>query len=112
MTSPIFFIYFCARDTSKVGKKLFSIGVNRVDHGFRHDPAAARCDVKSKKKPLSLLDQEPPLLDEDSNVWHKPGDLAEACLFVFPRGSIWYGVCQSQSSHRPRDTDPLQHVAV
>jgi hypothetical protein len=42
-------MYFCARDTSKAGKKLFSIGVNRIDRGFRHDPAAARCDVKSKK---------------------------------------------------------------
>jgi hypothetical protein len=46
---PIFFIYFCARETSKAGKKPFSIGVNRIDRGFRHDPAAARCDVKSKK---------------------------------------------------------------
>jgi len=49
MRSPIFFIYFCARDTSKVGQKLFSIGINRIDREFRHDPAAARCDVKSKK---------------------------------------------------------------
>jgi hypothetical protein len=36
-------------DPSKAGKKPFSIGVNRIDRGFRHDPAAARCDVKSKK---------------------------------------------------------------
>jgi hypothetical protein len=46
---PIFFIYFCARDTSKAGKKLFSIDVNRIDRGFRHDPAAARSDEKAKK---------------------------------------------------------------
>jgi|ERR1700722_2207705 len=53
------------------------------------------CDIKAKKNPLSLLDREPPLLDEDSNVWHRPrwerGDLAEARLFAFLRGSIWYG---------------------
>src|SRR5271170_1068010 len=101
---------------SKAGKKLFSIGINRIDRGFRHDPTAARCDVKSKKIPLSLLNREPPLLGEDSNVWHKPrrepGDLAEARLFVFLRGSIWYGACQCRSSHGPRDTDPLRHVAV
>jgi len=47
--SNIFFIDFCARDTSKAGKKPFSIGVNRIDRGFRHDPAAARSDVKAKK---------------------------------------------------------------
>ena len=46
---PIFFICLCARDTSKAGQKLFSIGVNRIDRGFRHDPAAARSDVKAKK---------------------------------------------------------------
>jgi hypothetical protein len=45
----IFFIYFYARDTSKAGKKLFSIGVNRIDRGFRHDLAAARSDEKTKK---------------------------------------------------------------
>src|SRR2546421_6296312 len=33
----------------KPAKKLFSIGINRIDRGFRHDPTAARCDVKSKK---------------------------------------------------------------
>jgi hypothetical protein len=41
---------------------------------------------------LSLLDREPPLLNEDSDVWHrprrKPGDLAEARLFAFLKGSI------------------------
>src|SRR2546423_6603455 len=41
-----------------------------------------------------------------------PGDLAEARPFAFLRGSIWYGACQYRSSHGPRDTDPLQHVAV
>jgi hypothetical protein len=41
-----------ARDTSKAGKKPFSIGVNLIDRGFHHDPAAARCDVKAKKKIL------------------------------------------------------------
>jgi hypothetical protein len=35
------------------------------------------------------------------------GDLAEARLFTFLRGSIWYGACQYRSSHGPRDTDPL-----
>jgi hypothetical protein len=39
-------------------------------------------------------------------------DLAETRLFVFLRGSIWYGACQYRSSHGSRDTDPLQHVAV
>jgi hypothetical protein len=65
---------------------------------------------------LSLPDREPPLLGVDSDVWHKPrrepGDLAEARLFAFLRGSIRYGACQHRSSHGPRDTDPLQHVAV
>jgi hypothetical protein len=60
-------------------------------------------------------DREPPLLDVDNDVWHKPcrepGDLAEARLFAFLRGSIWYEACQHRSSHGPRDTDPLQHVA-
>jgi hypothetical protein len=42
-------MYFCARDMSKAGKKSFSIGVNRIDRGFLHDPAAARSDVKAKK---------------------------------------------------------------
>ena len=46
---PIFSIYFCARDTCEAGQKLFSIGVNRIDRGFRHDPAVARSDVKAKK---------------------------------------------------------------
>jgi hypothetical protein len=50
---------------------------------------------KRKKKPLSLLDREPPLLSEDSDVWHKPhrvlGDPAEARLPAFPRGSICIG---------------------
>jgi hypothetical protein len=59
---------FCARDTSKAGKKPFGISVNRIDRGFRHDPAAARCDVKSKKILLSLLDREPLLLSKDSDV--------------------------------------------
>jgi hypothetical protein len=47
---------------------------------------------------------------------HKPrrerGDLAEARLFAFLRGPIWYGAYQYRSSHELRDTDPLQHVAV
>jgi hypothetical protein len=51
--------------------------------------------MKKRKNPLSLLDQEPPLLGEDSDVWHKPhrvlGDLAEARLPAFPRGSICIG---------------------
>jgi hypothetical protein len=46
---PIFFTYFCACDTSKASEKPFSIGVNRIDRGFRHDPAAARSDEKAKK---------------------------------------------------------------
>ena len=29
--APIFFIYFCARDTGKAGQKLFSISVNRIN---------------------------------------------------------------------------------
>jgi hypothetical protein len=37
---------------SKAGKKPFSIGVNRIDRGFPHDPAAARSDVKAKKTPF------------------------------------------------------------
>ena len=53
---------------SKAGKKSFSIGVNRIDRGFLHDPAAARSDVKAKEILLSLLDREPPLLSEDSDV--------------------------------------------
>jgi hypothetical protein len=43
------FRYYCARDMIKAGKKPFSIGVNRIDRGFRHNPAAARSDVKAKK---------------------------------------------------------------
>ena len=91
----------------KPTKTPFSIGVNRIDRGFLHDPAAARSDVKAKEIPLSLLDREPPLLGEDSDVWHTSrrewGDLAEARLFAFLRGSIWYGACQHRSSHGPRD---------
>jgi hypothetical protein len=114
---PVFFIYLCARDTSKAGKKPFSIGVNRIDRGFPHGPAAACSDVKAKKnQPLLLLDREPPLLGKDSNIWHKPrrelGDLAEARLFACLREPIWYEACQYRSSHGPRDADPLQHVAV
>ena len=63
-----------------------------------------------------MPDWEPPLLGEVGVVWHKPrrkpGGLAEARLFAFLRGSIWYGACQYRSSHGPRDTDLLQHVAV
>jgi hypothetical protein len=100
---------------SKAGKKPFSIGVNRIDHGFPHDPAAARSDVKAKKNPLLLLGREPPLLGKDSDIWHKPrwelGDLAEARPFAFLRESIWYGACQYRGPRGPRDTDPLQHAA-
>ena len=49
VTVKLYFVYFCARDTSKAGKELFSIGVNRIDRGFLHDPAAARSDVRAKK---------------------------------------------------------------
>jgi hypothetical protein len=70
VTVKLYFVYFCARDTSKAGKKPFSIGVNRIDRGFLHGLAAARGDVKAKKNPLSSLDREPPLLGEDSDVWH------------------------------------------
>jgi hypothetical protein len=56
-----------------------------------------------EKKTLSLLDREPPLLDKDSDIWYSPrperGDLAEARLFAFLRGSIRYGACQYRSSH-------------
>jgi hypothetical protein len=73
-----------------------------------------RCKIE--KNPLSLPDREPPLLGGDSDGWYKPrresGDLAEARLFAFLRGSIRYGACQHRSSHGPTDTDPLQHVAV
>jgi hypothetical protein len=76
----MFFIYFCARDTSEAGNKPFGTGVNRIDRGFHHDSATARCDVKSKKSFIV------------GDVWHKPhrelGDLAEARLFAFPRGSV------------------------
>ena len=48
----IFFIYFCARDTNKAGKKPFSINVNQIDRGFHHDPAVAHSDVKAKKNPI------------------------------------------------------------
>ena len=46
---PIFFIYLCARDTSKAGKKSFSVGINRIDCRLRHDFAAARNNEKTKK---------------------------------------------------------------
>ena len=36
-------------DTSKASKNPFSIGVNRIDRRFLHDPAAARSNVKAKK---------------------------------------------------------------
>src|SRR2546421_6939626 len=48
----------------------------------------------------------------DASPRREPGDLAEARLFAFLRGPIWYGACQHPSSHESRDTDPLQHVAV
>jgi hypothetical protein len=51
-SGPILSIYFCAHDTSEAGKKPFGIGVNRIDRGFHHDPATARCDVKSEGGPL------------------------------------------------------------
>jgi hypothetical protein len=99
---PIFFMYFCARDTSKARKNPFGVDVNRIDRGFLYHPAAARSDVKAKKNPLSLLYREPPLLGEDSDIWHKPrrepGDVAEARLLAFPRGSIWYAACHYRSS--------------
>jgi hypothetical protein len=60
--------------------------------------------------------REPPLLREDSDAWRRLrrewGDLAQARLFAFARGSIWYGPCQYRSSHRPEDADPLQDIIV
>ena len=53
---------------------------------------------------LSLLDREPPLLGGAGLVGS--GDLAEARLFAFPRGSIWYGACQYRSLHGPRGIEP------
>jgi hypothetical protein len=34
----------------EAGKKSFSIGVNRIDRGFHHDPTVAHNDVKAEKK--------------------------------------------------------------
>src|SRR2546423_9168590 len=42
--APVFFIYFCTRDTGEASKKPFSNGVDRIGRGFGHDPAAARSD--------------------------------------------------------------------
>jgi hypothetical protein len=35
---------------SEAGKKSFSIGVDRIDRGFHHDPTVAHNDVKAKKQ--------------------------------------------------------------
>jgi hypothetical protein len=92
-------------------KKSFSIGVNRIARRFHHDPTVARNDLKAKEKTFIVIDREPLLLDENSDVLHRPRrerrDLAEAHLFMFLRGSIWYGACLYRSSHGPRDTNPL-----
>jgi hypothetical protein len=47
--APIFSIYFCAHDMGEAGKKLVSIGVNRIDRGFRHDPVVTDSDIKAEK---------------------------------------------------------------
>src|SRR5271170_5035204 len=55
------FIYFCALDTGEAGKTPFSIGVNRIDHGFRHDPTVASgrqawAFMGQPKKPAQPMD--------------------------------------------------------
>jgi hypothetical protein len=86
----------------KPAKNLSALMLIESTVGFLYHPAAARSDVKAKKNPLSLLYREPPLLSEDSDIWHKPrrepGDVAEARLLAFPRGSIWYAACHYRSS--------------
>jgi hypothetical protein len=42
---PVFFTYFCTRDTGEAGKKPFSNSVNRIGRGFGH---GARSDIKAK----------------------------------------------------------------
>jgi hypothetical protein len=33
----------------EAGKKLVSIGVKRIDRGFRHDPVVTYSDIKAEK---------------------------------------------------------------
>ena len=51
---PVFFIYFCARDTGKASEKPFSISVSRIDRGLTHDLAIAQRDVIAKKKSFTV----------------------------------------------------------
>jgi hypothetical protein len=111
-----FFMFRCPRDTGEASKKPFSNGFNRIDRGFRRDPAVARSDVKAKKKNLTIARSGAStsslrqwyLAQASSGV----GRSAGARLFAFLRGSIWNRACQHRSSHRLGDTDPLQHIAV
>jgi hypothetical protein len=83
--APVFFICFCTRDTGKATEKPFGNAVNRFGRGYGHNPATARSDVKAKKILYRCY-------VGSSDVWRRPrrewGDLAEARLFAFLRGSI------------------------